>query len=173
MVVPDPVQMLRGILSEWINRFYPFSVVEVGFSKKGEFEDPKAPAKVVDFDEDFSRLYGYASSMVATQDTPHTLDRLLDRIAKFSDTDDWDKFMQEQETLTESVVKKYESARATVPIRINSSHPYDEFQCKSFLPCMVAEVIDGNLDGPHRMFLLIAYIQVPNGTAHLSTWGEG
>ncbi len=50
---PDAVQMLRGILSDEITRFYPFSVVEVGFSKKGEFEDPKAPAKVVDFDERF------------------------------------------------------------------------------------------------------------------------
>ena len=67
---PDAVQMLRGILSGWITRFYPFSVVEVRFSKKGEFEDPEAPAKVVDFDEDFSRLYGYASRIVAN--TRHT-----------------------------------------------------------------------------------------------------
>ena len=47
------------MLSESITRFYPFSVVEVRFSKHGEFEDPKVPAKVVDFDEEFSRLYGY------------------------------------------------------------------------------------------------------------------
>ena len=53
---PDPVQKLRGILSESIDRFYPFSVVEVTFSKQGEFADPNAPARVVDFDEDFCRL---------------------------------------------------------------------------------------------------------------------
>jgi hypothetical protein len=41
---------------------------------------------------------------------------------------------------------------------------------------MAAEVIDGededNEDGPHRMYLLIEYIEVPNGTAHLRTRGE-
>ena len=170
---PDPVQKLRGMLSESITRFYPFSVVEVRFSKRGEFEDPKAPAKVVDFDEEFSRLYGYASKTAAERDRPLTLDRLLNRIEKFSDTDDWNKFLQEQVKLTETVIKDYGFARATVPIRINSSHTYDEFKCKSFLPCMAAQVIDGNLDGPHRMYLLIAYIEVHNGTAHLSTRGEG
>ena len=91
---PDAVQKLRGILSKRINRFYPFSVVEVRFSKRGEFEDP--PAKVVDFDEEFSRLYGYGGRNAARQDTPLTLDRLLDRIKKFSDPDDWEKFLQEQ-----------------------------------------------------------------------------
>jgi nucleoside 2-deoxyribosyltransferase len=169
---PDPVQRLRGILSKGIDRFYPFSVVEVRFSKQGEFEDP--PSNVVDFDEDFSRLYGYVSKSAALRDTPLTLDRLLDRLRKFSDTDDWDKFLQEQKTLTDAVIKDYGFARATVPIRINSSHPYDQFRCKSFLPCMAAQVIDGdNLDEPHQMYLLIAYIEVPNGTAHLSTRGEG
>ena len=81
--------------------------------------------------------------------------------------------MQEQGTLTETVIKNYEPARATVPIRINSSHPYDGFRVSLSFPAWLLEVIDGNLDGPHRMYLLIAYIVVPNGTAHLSTWGEG
>lgn len=171
---PDPVQKLRGMLSDAITRFYPFSVVEVRFSKNGEFEDPKAPAKVVDFDEQFSRLYGYGSKDAAARDRPLTLDRLLNRIEKYSDTDDdWNKFLQEQVKLTETVVKDYGFARATVPIKINSSHTDDRFKCKSFLPCMAAQVIDGNLDGPHRMYLLIAYIEVPNGTARLSTRGEG
>jgi hypothetical protein len=170
---PDPVQKLRGILSDEISRLYPFSVVEVRFSKKGEFEDPKVPATVVDFDDAFSRLYGYVNSIVAKQDTPHTLERLLTRIARFSDKDDWDKFMAEQNTLTESVIKKYEPARASVPIMINSSHPNDEFKGKSFLPCMTAYVFDGDLDGPHRMYLLIVYIELDNGTAHLSALGEG
>ena len=170
---PDPVQRLRGILSDEITRLYPFSVVEVSFSKKGEFEDPEAPAKVVDFDEAFSRLYGYAGIIVAKQDTPHTLDRLLNRIAQFSDKDDWEKFLEEQVKLTDSVIKKYQPARATVPIRINSSHSDAGFRSKSFLPCMTSYVIDGDLDGPHRMYLLVAYIEVPNETAHLLTRGEG
>ena len=170
---PDPVQKLRGMLSDAITRFYPFSLVEVRFSKKSEFEDPKAPAKIVDFDEEFSRLYGYAGRNAARQDQPLTLDRLLDRIKRFSDTDDWDKFLQEQVTLTETVIKNYGFALATVPIRINSSHPHSQFKCKSLLPCMCAQVTDGNSNGPHRMYLLIVYIEVPNGTAPLSTRGGG
>ena len=162
-----------GMLSEAITRFYPFSVVEVRFSKNGEFEDPEAPAKVVDFDEDFSRLYGYPGKNTAEQDTPLTLDRLLDRIKRFSDADDWDEFLQEQMTLTETVIKDHGFARATVPIRFNSSHSVSQFKCKSFLPCVAAQVTDGNFDGPHRMYLLIAYIEIPDGTAHISTGGEG
>ena len=178
---PDPVQKLRGMLSESITRFYPFSVVKFRFSKRGELEGSKGPAKVVNFDGMFSRLYGYGGWNEARGDTL-TLDRLLNRIQKFSDTDDWKKFMQEQMELTETVIKDFGFARATVPIRFNSSHPYDEFKCKSFLPCICAKVIDGvrtelpgvvNLDEPHQMFLLIAYIEVQNGTAQLSTRGKG
>jgi hypothetical protein len=171
---PDPVQKLLGMLSNSIMRFYPFSVVEVRFSKNGEFADPKAPARVVDFDDEFSRLYGYGGRLAALMDRPFTLDRLLKRIGRFSDTDDWNEFLEEQLKLTETVIKNYGFARATVPLRINSSHPDDQFKCKSFLPCMAAEVIDGHDgDGPHRMYLLIAYIEVNNGTARLSTRGEG
>jgi hypothetical protein len=157
---PDAVEMLRGILSQKITRLYPFSIVEVSFSKKGEFENLETPAKVVDFDDDFSRLYGYVDKAAALRDKPHTLGRLLDRIKDYSDTEDWDKFMQEQVTLTDTVIRKYERARATVPIRINSSHPESQFRCKSFLPAMTAQVIDDDLDGPHHMYLLIAYIEV-------------
>lgn len=164
---PDPVQKLRGMLSESIDRFYPFSVVEVTFSKYGEFEDPNAPGRVVDFDEDFSRLYGYPGKTAATRDRPLTLDRLLKRMEKFSDSDDWNEFLQEQLKLTETVVQNYEFARATVPLRINSSHPDDRFKGKSYLPCMAAEVIDGDKAGTHRMYLLIAYIAINSDTAHI------
>ena len=180
---PDPVQKLRGMLSESITRFYPFSVVKFRFSKRGELADPKAPAEVVNFDEEFSRLYGYGGRQAAAGDKPLTLDRLLNRIEKFSDPDDWKKFLEEQMKLSETVIKDYGFARATVPIRFNSTHRDDRFKCKSFLPCMAAQVIDGvgtelrggvvNLDEPHQMYLLIEYIEVPNGIAHLSTWGEG
>jgi hypothetical protein len=156
---PNPVQNLRGILSDAITRFYPSSVVEVRFSKRGEFEDPKAGAKVVDFDEEFSRLYGYAGKIAAERDRPLTLEKLLNRLEKLSDTDDWNKLMQEQMKLSETMIY-YWFTQATVPIRINSSHPIDGFKGKSFLPCVAAQVIDSNLDGPHRMYLLVVYIKV-------------
>jgi hypothetical protein len=172
---PDPVQKLRGMLSNSITRFYPFSVVEVSFSKNGEFAD--APARVVDFDDEFSRLYGYGGRLAALRDRPLTLDRLLKRIQRFSDTDDWNTFLEEQYKLTETVIRDYGFARANVPLRINSSHPDNQFRRKSFLPCIAAEVIDGDDvdhgDGPHRMYLLVEYIEVPDGTAHLSPRGEG
>jgi hypothetical protein len=157
---PDSVQKLRGMLSDSITRFYPFSVVEVSFSRRGEFEDP--PTEVVDFDDDFSRFFGYANKAAALKDAPLTLDRLLDRIRRYLEPDDWEKFSEEQNKLTESMVKHYEPARATVPIKFNSSHPFGQFKCKSFLPCMIASATDadGNLDGSYRMYLLIAYINM-------------
>jgi nucleoside 2-deoxyribosyltransferase len=169
---PDAVEMLRGILIKRIDRFYPFSVVEVRFSKRGEFDDP--PLKVVDFDDDFSRLYGYGGIDAARQDTPHTFERLLARIKKYSDPDDWEEFLQDQNTLV-NAVKDYTFARASVPIRFNSSHPYEQFRNKSFLPAMTAQVADddSDRDGPHRNYLLIAYIELYNGIAHTSTRGEG
>jgi hypothetical protein len=154
------VRELRGMLSAEIIRFYPFSVVKVKFSRRGEFEDPEAPAEVIDFDDSFSRLYGYGGWSAADKDRPLTLDRLLNRLEKFSDADDWAKLLQEQVELTETVIMDFGIARATVPIRINNSHPDHSFKGRSFLPCMVGRVVDGNLDGPHQMYLLIAYIDV-------------
>ncbi|MDT5344945.1 MAG: hypothetical protein QOE52_4129 [Mycobacterium sp.] len=170
---PDAVEMLRGILSQKITRFYPFSVVEVSYSKKGEFEDPELPAKVVDFDEAFSRLYGYADKTAALRDKPHTLGRLLDRLKRYSEPDDWEEFSEEQNTLTDIVVKNYGIAHASVPIKINSSHPDAGFKDVALLPCMAAQVIDGDLNMPHHMYLLIVYIGINNGTLRLSTRGEG
>jgi nucleoside 2-deoxyribosyltransferase len=160
---PDPVQKLRGVLSDAINRFYPSSVVEVRFARRGEFETPDSPATVVEFDEAFSSLYGYGSLNTAEKDRPLSLSVLLDRLSKFSDPEPWQLFMQEQTLLTDRVIKGYALARATVPIRFNDSHPDGRFAGRSFLPCMAAQVIDGNLDGPHKMYLLIAYIELDFG----------
>lgn len=169
----DPVQRLLGMLSDSTIRFYPSSVVEVSFSNCAEFENPNNPTKVIDFDDEFSRLYGYVSKSAAEKDTPLTLERLLNRIERFSDADDWNEFLEEQVKLTETVIKDFGFARATVPIKINSSHTHSEFKCKSFLPCIAAHVTDGDRDEPHRMYLLVVYIEMPNWAAHLSMRGEG
>jgi nucleoside 2-deoxyribosyltransferase len=168
---PDPVQKLRGVLSTGISQYYPISVVEVSFSKRGEFEDP--PAKVVDYDDEFTRLYGYVDRTDADHDGELTLERLLKRIEEFSDSVHWEQFMKEQNELTETVIRNRKFARARVPIKINNSHPYDGFRCKDYLPCMIARVIEGKLDGPHQMYVLIAYIEMPNGAAPISSRGEG
>lgn len=161
----DPVQKLLGTLSDRVNRFYPCSVVEVKFSARSEFEDPAEPASVIAFDPAFSSLYGYGSKMAAERDTPFTLDRLLKRIERFSDPNDWEEFMQEQIELTATVIKDYGHVRVTVPIKINASHPDGRYKSRWFLPCMIGQVIEGSLSGAHRMYLLIAYIEVPKAIA--------
>jgi len=152
---------LRGVVSDKCATFYPCSIVEVRFARRGQFEDPKCPALVTDYDDGFVRLFAYAGRPAIEADRPLTLDRLLNRIKPFSDARDWEKFTNEQTELTERVVIRHEFARAIVPLRINHSHPRPEFRGGVYLPSVVAHVIEGNVDGPHTMHLLVVYIELP------------
>jgi hypothetical protein len=157
----EAVQHFRGIVSDKISSFYPSSIVEIPFSARGVFANPQHPAIVRDFDDGFSRLYGYVDKRQADADRPLVLDKLVGRIKSFSDENHWAEFMQEQIHLTTVVIMGYGFARATVPLRINDTHPRGEYQGKSYLPCIVGEVLDGSLDGPHKMYLLVVYIELP------------
>ncbi len=152
---------LASIVSDETSTFFPSSLIEVSFSRRGEFANPLSPAVVRDFDEGFMRLYGYVGKTGAEADQPMTLGKLCQRIEKFTDSCAWDKFLAEQKMLTDIVIKQYGFARATVPLKINNSHPRQEYRGTCYLPCMVGQVIDGNLDGPHKMYLLIVYIELP------------
>ena len=156
------VQHLRGIVSEETSSFYPCSIVEVSFSGRNEFANNKYPALVTDFDARFSQLYGYVDNRGAEVDGPLTLDKLLGRVEKFSNKNDWDEFMKEQVDLTETVIRTYGFARAKVPLRFNEKHPQREYRGTAFLPSLIAQVIDGSLDGPHKMYLLVVYIELPD-----------
>jgi hypothetical protein len=156
------VQYLRGIVSEETVTYYPCSIVEISFSRRGEFAHPQSAGIIQDFDDGFSRLYGYASKTQADTDRPLTLSKLLGRIEKFSDKSHWDDFMEEQVALTTTVISEYGFARAKVPLRFNEKHPQGEYRGKAFLPCLIAQVIDGNQDGPHNMYLLVIYIELPD-----------
>lgn len=161
----EAVECLYGIASDKISNFYPCSIVEVGFSRRNEFANDRDPAIVLDFDDEFSRLYGYVDKKQAEADKPLTLTKLLNRIMEFCDGSDWDEFMKEQTQLSATVIKEYGFARATVPIRIDEKHPRKEFRGQSYLPCIVGQVIDYNsqedrLDGPHKMYLLVVYIEI-------------
>jgi hypothetical protein len=158
----EAVQYLRGILSDKISTFFPCSIVEVAFSKRGEFADPKCPAIVRDFDDAFSRLYGYVDKRGMEADHPLTLPKLLARIGEFVDQGDWQRFIKEQTELTETVIKQYGFARATIPLRLGQKHARSEYRGTCYLPCIMAQVIDGNLDGPHQMYLLVVYVELPN-----------
>lgn len=158
----EAVQHLRGVVSDETSSFYPSSIVEVPFSRRGEFANPQQPAVVRDFDDAFSRLYGYVDKRQAEADRPLSLDKMLARIKSFAGENHWAKFTQEQIQLTTTVIRDYGFARAKVPLQINDTHPRAEYHGKSYLPCICAQVIDGTLDGPHRMYLLVLYIELPD-----------
>lgn len=160
-VLPETsaVRHLRGIVSAECISFYPCSIVEISFAKRNEFASSE-PARVVDFDENFSRLYGYAGKTAAENDDPLTLKKLLGKIQEFCDQSDWDEFMADQVRLTNTVIKGGGFARASVPLRFNKNHPHREYQGTSFLPCVIAQVFDGDLEGRHRMYLLVVYIEI-------------
>jgi hypothetical protein len=161
---PEPIQAvhyLRGIVSSETSSFYPCSIVEVAFAKRSEFANLEQPAIVRDFDDGFSRLYGYVDKKAAEADRPLTLNRLLGRMEKFLDKRDWDEFMAEQVAMTAAVIREYGFARAKVPLRINKTHPRYEYREASYLPCVITQVIDGSLEGPHRMHLLVVYVELP------------
>src|SRR5262249_14803920 len=109
-----------------------------------------------------SRLYGYVDKKAAEADRPLTLTRLMGRVERFSEKTDWDDFMAEQVAMTRTVIREYGFARAKVPLRINKIHPRCEYRQTSYLPCIITQVIDGSLDGPHRMHLLVVYIELPH-----------
>ncbi len=154
----EAVCHLRGLISDRTITFYPNSIVEVPFSTRGTF-DANRPASVIEFDDAFSRLYGYPSKQAAENDRPLTLGKLLGRIEKMTDPEDWKPFSADQGALT-NVLKDYGFARASVPLRINQTHKDRGYRGTSYLPCVVAQAIDGDKDAAHSMYLLVTYIDL-------------
>jgi hypothetical protein len=132
----------------------------VSFSRRGEFLNPQFPVVIRQFDDGFSRLFGYTNKAQAELDRPLTLVKLLSRLEGFINKDRWNEFAEEQKLLTDSVIRAYGFARAKVPIVFNENHPHREYRETSYLPSIVAEVVDGNLDGPHKKYLLVIYIEL-------------
>ena len=154
-------QHLIGIVSGETSSFYPCSIVNVSFAENGVFA--KNPAIVSAFDDKFARLYGYTDKNAAHDDRPLTLEKLSNRMKKYIDGGEWDKFVEEQIRLTATVIQGYGFAIATIPLQINKNHPHREYRGASYLPCLIAQVIDGDRNaGPHQMYLLVVYIEIPN-----------
>lgn len=154
------VQHLRGVVADDnVVNFYPSSIVEVAFSQAGVFADPENPAIVRDFDDGFSRLYGYADKRQALADGPLNLTKLLGRIQEFLDAPLWEEFKKEQVKLSQAIMA-HRFARAKVPLRINDMHPHDDYCGKSYLPCVIAQTPDADTKGPHKMYLLVVYIEL-------------
>jgi hypothetical protein len=149
------------MFSEACSSFYPASIVEVAFKGRGEFADPQSPAVILEFDERFASLYGYPGKGAAERDCPLTAEKLLARIEKFSDAGDWEKFTRDQQEMMTRIVRDYGFARASVPLRFAAKHPDPRYQEISYLPCVITQLIDGDRDGPHKMYLLVVYIELP------------
>lgn len=161
----EAVQHLRGIVSEKTTSFYPCSIVEYEFLRHGEFANPQAPGIVRYFDDAFSRLYGYASKSQAQNDIKRfTLAQLLNKIEPFLDKSHWKEFVDDQEKLASTVIKSYGLARAKVPLRFNDMHA-EEFSGKSYLPCAISQVVDGDPEAKHTMHVLVVYVEVPTSVA--------
>ncbi|MBF0551990.1 MAG: hypothetical protein HQK60_15835 [Deltaproteobacteria bacterium] len=157
--MPWAVQHFRQIVSERMSTYYPCSIVEVTFSSGGESADPTRPAIVRDFNNAFSHFYDYANRQAAEDHGPLTLVRLLERIKGYSDPDHWNNFMEDQNEVTNRIVERRGFARAKIPMQINK-HPHGEFCGKSFLPCIIAHVMDERSDERHKMYLLVVYIEL-------------
>lgn len=159
----EAVESLRRIVSDKIVSFYPCSIVEFTFSGPAKL-DPTKPSNVCDFDELFSHLYGYAGRSQANSDKTgksFTLQYLLGRLENYIDKPDWDEFMQDQDRVSQVIIHAG-YAKAKVPLRIKNNHPRDDFKGKCLLPCVVAQVTNGSNDGPHTMYLLVEYIEIPD-----------
>lgn len=156
----ESVQHLREIVSENTTTFYPCSIVEYQFQRHGEFANPNSPGIVTHFDDAFCRLYGYAGKKQALNDRPLTLEHLLEKLDPLLDKRRWKEFADEQHRLLTTAIVEYRFARATIPLTFNDTHS-DEFKGKSYLPCTLAQVVDGDTTGPHRMHILVVYIQLP------------
>jgi hypothetical protein len=96
----------------------------------------------------------------AAANHPLTLAKLVEKISRFSDPEHWQKFIEEQADLTTTVVQEHGFARATVPLRINKQHPQREYRNSEYLPCVIAQAVDGDKNGPHKMYLLVVYIEL-------------
>jgi hypothetical protein len=158
----EAVEHMLGIVSEKTESFYPVSVVEFKFTDRGLINS-NDPPKVLDFDERFSSLYGYGGKTVAYADRPLTLPKLLGLLEDYVDPADWAQFCEDQKRLV-NIISNAGYAKAKVPLRIKRKVENEAYQHagKQYLPCVVAQVIDGKLDGPHSMYLLVEYIELPD-----------
>ena len=151
--------------------FYPSSIVEVKFAKRGEFLNPAAPAVIRHFDGEFAKLYGFLNKGMGRSRVSAGAGSLgspvLDRLEKFfRSPGDWAEFMKEQVELTgygrtvnmdsPSRRCRYESMADTL-CAPNSA---------IILSCLQwsRRFIDGKREGLHTMYLLVMYIDVTDLT---------
>jgi hypothetical protein len=91
----------------------------------------------------------------------------VDKIQRFCDKNHFERFLEEQKELTEKVIKAHDFARAKVPLRFNGNHPHHPGT--TYLPCVIAQIIDGDPNGKHKMYLLVVYIETFGARLQIET----
>jgi hypothetical protein len=160
---PGMVYHLRKIVSPDIINFYPCSIVKFVFLGNNEI-DPQNPPEVIDFDERFSHLYGCANKQQALNAKPWTAEKLFAKLQDFVDSADLNSFMQDQARLTNEI-SKGSYAVAEIPLRFNELHSDLNYRGKSYMPCVVAQVVEpnvNNVEGSHTLYMLVEYIKIPD-----------
>jgi hypothetical protein len=151
--------------------YLPASVVRIKWNAKsrpfGSYlkEEKDGDPVVCDYNEHFLKLYDYnipPKGPHSEDSQEFTLDDLLEQLKESDivETDDFDKFISDQNELTEKIVYGNSFSNAEVPLRLNGRHSVPEYRNKAYLPILVTKRIVGQVDRPHTMYLLVVYMDV-------------
>jgi hypothetical protein len=120
-------------------------------------DDEVVGGDVISFNHRASRFYGFSSESNSLSEI--SSGDLFSRLSSWVNPDDLAAFMEDQERLTDSLILGKECI-ASVPIRINSQHPYLEFRGQSFMPIIVAFSGKFAIDDHVEELIAVTYINV-------------
>ena len=158
-VVSDLVK--RGLYERWTT-YFPSSTVEIRFKQAldgGGYcaEDMDGPARVIDFNAPFARLYDFDERL--RDDL--TIGVLLGRLEPFLEPENFPEFIDDQTHLTERIVNRGGFAVAHVPLRLTDRHPDSGMRGRVFHPCLVGKHVAAvDPSKPHSVYLIVQYVDI-------------
>jgi hypothetical protein len=99
---------------------------------------------------------------MALYEAPLTWQKLKERMQRVMRVGNLDIFEKDQQRLMTTVIREGGEARAEVPIWITNHRSRREYNQTYYLPCVIAHVFVGEKNGPHKMYLLVVYIELPS-----------
>lgn len=160
---PDPSLPLK----QWDDEYYPFSVVRIpwrqkskdlGYAPEDMDGDPEHAIEVCHFNHAFRDLF----DLRRPSGVRLTMRKLLDRLSEQGYIDDANlaKFEHDQGELIQTIAFEEGFATARVALNLTRRHRKEQFQHKSYLPCLIARRVVGDERRPHNMYLMVSYIDV-------------
>lgn len=153
----------ENVLGSWIT-FVPWSVVRIHWRKryrKNQYrvEDMLEEPIVCTANEPFKQLFDLQDIPQSNKTNQERLTSadLLNHVKDYVDSDHMEKFIADQQRLTQRVVFEERNATATVPLQFNARH--ESFKNRVFLPCLVGSRTEGSTHVPHTTYLLVVYIE--------------